>query len=57
MLTDGIAVVKDLEIDGFVTITTKGVILLGILNFLSSRSSFFFDLALLGSLNRIVKMF
>jgi hypothetical protein len=35
---------------------TEGVILLGILNSFSPRSSFFTDLALLGSFNKNIEM-
>jgi hypothetical protein len=41
MLTDSTAIVKGLEMDKFIAIIIKGVILLGALNSLSSRFFFF----------------
>jgi hypothetical protein len=56
MLTNSAIVMEDLEMDELVIIAIKGVILLGILNFLSLRSSSFLNLALLGSLGRTAKV-
>jgi hypothetical protein len=56
ILTDGTAIMEDLEMDKFVTTVIKRVILLEALNSPSPRFSSFLDLTLLGSLSRSVKM-
>jgi hypothetical protein len=56
ILTDNATVMKGLEINEFITIITKGIILSGALNSPSSRFFSFFNPAFLDSPNKSVKV-
>jgi hypothetical protein len=56
MLINNTAIMKDLEMDEFVTIIIEGIILLRVLNSFSSRFFFFLDPAFLGFFGKSVKV-